>query len=119
MCLSINLQHSIAYRSFFCNIAACFLVTAHLFCRPIINAMTARTDAPGWEPRELVEPVREAPRRTTYRPVRLLEDGRAHIPAWQGSGDLAHLAHCTGMVELPAGRTVDTGTVRHLDWRTP
>ena len=95
------------------------LVTAHLFCRPIINAMTARTDAPGWEPRQLAEPVREAPRRTTYRPVRLLEDGRARIPAWQGSGDLAHLAHCTGMVELPAGRTVDTGTVRHLDWRTP
>lgn len=95
------------------------LVTAHLFCRPIITAMTARTDAPGWEPRRLAEPVLEAPRRTTYRPVQLLEDGRARIPTWQGSGDLAHLADCTGMVELPAGRTVDSGTVRHLDWRTP
>ena len=92
------------------------LVCAHLFCRPLVAALTARTDDPTWERRPLASPVAGDPARRTFRPARLDADGRLVIPRWQGSGDLAHLADCTGLVELVPG-DAERG-LPYLDWRT-
>ena len=48
----------------------------------------------------------------------LMDGGRARVPAWAGSGDLAHAAPTDGLVELPVqAQPVDAGTVlRFLPW---
>lgn len=104
------------------------LVCAHLFCRPLIAAGSGRRDDPSWELRRLREPVTADPIRRAFRPARLEADGRLVVPAWRGSGDLAHLADCTGIVEIePATEgglrddhdDNDDREHRYLDWRTP
>ena len=78
--------------------------------------------------RRLREPVTADPVRRAFRPARLEADGRLVVPAWRGSGDLAHLADCTGIVEIgPATQDGlrddradnDDREHRYLDWRTP
>lgn len=91
------------------------LVTAHLFCRPLAARLNGREDDAGWTRHPLASPVAGDPQRRSFRPARLDETGRIVVPAWQGSGDLAHLAECTGIVDLES----DTSTHRYLDWRTP
>lgn len=96
------------------------LVCAHLFCRPIIAGLTGRTDDPVWERRQLASPLGADAHRRSFRPARLGPDGRVEVPVWQGSGDFAHLAGCTGLVELaptPDGISTDH-MLRYLDWRS-
>jgi molybdopterin molybdotransferase len=97
------------------------LVCAHLFCRPLVAACSGRRDDPSWELRCLRDPVTADPVRRAFRPARLEADGLLVVPAWQGSGDLAHLAECTGIVEIePATGDGLQGEREHryLDWRT-
>jgi len=94
------------------------LVCAHLFVRPILAAMTGRTDDPAWTRCTLGADVGPDAVRWSYRPVAIDAEGRANVPAWQGSGDLAHLAGCHGIIELPPGETAHAGgqTFGYLSW---
>ena len=96
------------------------LVCAHLFVRPMINtALGVNTDTP-WRPHTLRTNVTRDHSRWSFRPARLEPDGTVHIPAWQGSGDLAHVTTCTGILEVPPGtEPCPAGSeLRFLDWRT-
>lgn len=115
------------------------LATAHLFVWPIVRKMTgiipslplvSRGDSPWrgegsgvrallpWEDRVLAEPVQPNPKRRAFRPVRVNADGSITVPAWAGSGDLAHTAQTDGLVALPAGEDeVRAGTAHpFLAW---
>lgn len=96
------------------------LVCAHLFCRPLLARLTGRTDDPVWESRYLAAEVAVDRDRRCFRPAQLRQDGYVTVPSWQGSGDLAHLAECTGLIELaPAEENASTeSALRYLDWRT-
>ena len=97
------------------------LVCTHLFCRPLIAARSGRRDDPVWDLRRLREPVASDPVRRAFRPARLEDDGQLVVPGWRGSGDLAHLADCTGIVDLGPSSTdavQGEGEHRYLDWRT-
>jgi molybdopterin molybdotransferase len=95
------------------------LVCAHLFVRPMLAKLAGRTDDPTWSTHALAGDVRPDSIRWCYRPACLEPDGCVRVPRWQGSGDLAHLAGCGGMLELPpAGSPHPEGTMfRFLDWR--
>jgi molybdopterin molybdotransferase len=94
------------------------LVCGCIFLRPIVRRLLGLDPALPWRPVELAAPVRPNPRRRAFRPARLRADGRAEVPAWAGSGDLAHTARTHGVVELPVqDDAVPAGTVvRYLAW---
>jgi len=98
------------------------LVTAHLFVRPMLRAMTGRAGGSAWRAMRLAAAVRPNRRRQAFRPARLVS-GEARTPSvpkmdsgplpaeagprvevipWRGSGDLVHTATSDGMVALPA-----------------
>lgn len=86
--------------------------TAHLFVRPMLCG------ALPWRDVELGEPTKAKAARQMFRAGVLGEDGRAKVTAWQGSGDLAHLAGGAGFVRLPkVDGVVEAGTrVGWVDW---
>ena len=94
------------------------LVCACLFGWPIIRVMLGVEAALPWWEVTLAEPVKPNPRRRAFRPAMLRTDGRAVVPRWSGSGDLAHTALTAGLVDLPVQeREVAAGThVRFLAW---
>jgi len=93
-----------------------------LFGWPILRAMLGIDTALPWRWVELAEAVKPNPRRRAFRPAILVEaisDGeRVRVPAWAGSGDLAHTAPTDGLLELPAqSETVAATTrLRFLPW---
>ena len=94
------------------------LACSSLFAWPIVRKMLGLgTDLP-WRDIKLGEAVKPNPRRQAFRPARVAEDGTAIVPQWAGSGDLAHTANTSGLVELPVQeQTVRKGTtVRYLPW---
>jgi molybdopterin molybdotransferase len=94
------------------------LVCTCLFCWPIVRAQLGLDPSLPWRQVELVEPLMPNPHRRAFRPAALVGEGRARVPKWAGSGDLAHTAATDGVVELPVqARRVEAGTrVRFLPW---
>jgi molybdopterin molybdotransferase len=92
------------------------LVMGALVLGRVINALLARP-APLWTPAELDCDVHPNARRTLVRPC-CLKHGRLHIPQWQGSGDLVHLAPTHGVVRIPMQEaTIAKGTpLPFLPW---
>lgn len=93
-----------------------------LFGWPIIRRLLGIDAALPWRWVELAEGVRPNARRRAFRPANLVEalsrGERVRVPAWAGSGDLAHTAPTDGLLELPAQpEPVVTGTkLRFLPW---
>ncbi len=93
-----------------------------LFGWPIIRAMLGIDTALPWRWVELAEAVKPNPRRRAFRPAILVEalsrGERVLVPAWAGSGDLAHTAPTDGLLELPAQPDPVTATtrLRFLPW---
>jgi molybdopterin molybdotransferase len=94
------------------------LACACLFVWPIVRVMLGLDAALPWRVVELAERVTPNARRRAFRPAILEDHDRARVPAWAGSGDLAHTAPTAGLVELPVqAETVPAGTVlRFLPW---
>ncbi len=71
-----------------------------------------------WRAVELSAPVKPNPKRRAYRPAVLVGERGARVPAWAGSGDLAHTAPTDGLLELPVqSEDVAAGTaLRFLGW---
>jgi molybdopterin molybdotransferase len=80
------------------------LACACLFAWPIVRRLLGLDPALPWRTVENGAPVRPNPKRRAFRPARLDGDGRACVPAWAGSGDLAHTAETDGLLELPVQR---------------
>jgi len=93
-----------------------------LFGWPIIRGLLGLDPALPWRWVELAEPVNPNPRRRAFRPAILVaaepNGERIRVPAWAGSGDLAHTAPTDGLLELPAQpQPVVAGTrLRFLPW---
>ncbi len=94
------------------------LACACLFIWPIVRAMLGLEPTLPWRAVELASEVKPNPHRRAFRPAILQHDGRVIVPAWAGSGDLAHTAPTHGLVELPIQReSVPAGTsLRFLNW---
>ncbi len=94
------------------------LVCACLFVWPIVRAQLGLDPALPWRPVVLADPVNPNPRRRAFRPATLCDGNRARVPAWAGSGDLAHTAQTHGALELPVQEEpVAPGTsLRFLPW---
>lgn len=98
------------------------LACACLFVWPIVRALLGIDPGLPWRTVELAEPVPANPRRRAFRPAILIKhngcNDRVRVPAWAGSGDLAHTAATHGLLELPVqGGTVAAGTpLRFLPW---
>lgn len=95
------------------------LVCACLFIWPIVTKMLGCGDLLPWREVTLAEPVKSNPKRRAFRPVILQGDNNSVIvPAWAGSGDLAHTATTHGVVRLPMQDTpVAAGQrLRFLPW---
>jgi molybdopterin molybdotransferase len=67
----------------------------------------------------LANTVKPDPHRTAFRPC-YLKDDKVVIPQWQGSGDLSHTAHTTGLAQLsPSDGEFEVGTLvsyLHYPW---
>jgi len=93
-----------------------------LFGWPIIRGLLGLDTALPWRWVELAEPVKPNPRRRAFRPAILVaaesNGERIRVPAWAGSGDLAHTAPTDGLLELPAqtGPVVAGTRLRFLPW---
>ena len=89
-----------------------------LFVWPLVRAMLGLEPRLPWRVVEIAEAVKPNPRRRAFRPAFLCDDGRARVPAWAGSGDLAHTAPTHGLLELPVqSEPVAAGTrLRFLPW---
>ncbi len=89
-----------------------------LFIWPIVCTLLGLEASLPWRTLELAEVVTPNPKRRAYRPAALLDDGRAKVPPWAGSGDLVHTADTDGLIELPVqGEPVPPGTrVRFLPY---
>jgi molybdopterin molybdotransferase len=89
-----------------------------LFCWPVVRAQLGLGPALPWRPVELAEAVKPNPSRRAFRPAMLVDGGRALVPGWAGSGDLAHTAGTDGLVELPVrSQPVEAATtLRFLPW---
>jgi molybdopterin molybdotransferase len=89
-----------------------------LFCWPVVLAQLGIAPDLPWRPVVLAEAVQPNPKRRAFRPAILTDDGRARVPAWAGSGDLAHTAVTDGLVELPVqDQPVAAATsLRFLPW---
>ncbi|MHC5025577.1 MAG: molybdopterin molybdotransferase MoeA [Planctomycetota bacterium] len=93
------------------------LVCCTLFAWPVIHRLLGLDPALPWRPAVLAADVKANPNRRAFRPACMGADGRATIPAWAGSGDLAHTAPTNGILELPVAATAEAGTtLRFLDW---
>ncbi len=94
------------------------LACACLFGWPIVRAMLGLDARLPWCEVELAEAVRPNPVRRAFRPAILLGPGRARVPKWSGSGDLAHTSPTDGLLELPLQpEPVAPGRVlRFLPW---
>ncbi len=94
------------------------LACACLFVWPIMRVMLGLEAALPWRPVELVERVTANPKRRAFRPAILEGQDRVRVPAWAGSGDLAHTSPTAGLVELPVqADAVPAGaTLRFLPW---
>lgn len=94
------------------------LATACLFLWPILRTMQGCTDPLPWRTTALAREVRPNRSRTQFRPTSIDGSGNAVVPAWQGSGDLAHTATTEGLVALPMqDDPVPAGTlVPFLPW---
>ncbi len=98
------------------------LACACLFVWPIVRALLGLDPGLPWRTVELVEPVSGNARRRAFRPAILIRRDecldRVRVPAWAGSGDLAHTATTDGLLELPVGGDmIDAGTrLRFLPW---
>jgi molybdopterin molybdotransferase len=94
------------------------LACACLFAWPIVRRLLALDADLPWRRVELAERVVPNAARRAFRPAVILPDGRARIPPWAGSGDLAHTAPTGGLLELPVqSRPVEAGTaLRFLPW---
>jgi len=89
-----------------------------LFAWPIIRVMLGVGPDLPWRDAVLAEPVQPNPRRRAFRPAIAGADGRVTVPAWAGSGDLAHTAPTGGLAELPVrADPLEPGErVRFLPW---
>ncbi len=94
------------------------LACACLFVWPIVRVMLGLEAALPWRPVELAERVTPNARRRAFRPAILDGHDRVRVPAWAGSGDLAHTSPTAGLVELPVqAEAVPAGaTLRFLPW---
>ena len=89
-----------------------------LFGWPIVRVLLGQDASLPWRPVELIESVKPNPRRRAFRPAILEDHCRARVPAWAGSGDLAHTAPTDGLLELPVqAEPVEAGArLRFLPW---
>jgi molybdopterin molybdotransferase len=89
-----------------------------LFGWPIVRVQLGLDASLPWRHVELAEPVKPNPRRRAFRPANLIDHDRVRVPAWAGSGDLAHTASTDGLLELPVqDDAVEAGTrLRFLAW---
>ena len=93
-----------------------------LFGWPIIRALLGTDTALPWRWVELAEAVKPNAHRRAFRPAFLVEAlsrvERVRVPAWAGSGDLAHTAPTDGLLELPAQQQPVTAAtrLRFLPW---
>ena len=89
-----------------------------LFVWPIARVLLGLDPALPWRRVELTEPVTPNARRRAFRPAILLDGNRVRVPAWAGSGDLAHTAPTDGLLELPVQPDpIAAGTMlRLLPW---
>ena len=93
-----------------------------LFVWPIVRALLGLDPVLPWRTVELAEPVSANARRRAFRPAILVRhndrNDRVRVPAWAGSGDLAHTATTDGLLELPVtGDIVVAATpLRFLAW---
>ena len=93
-----------------------------LFGWPIIRALLGTDTALPWRWVELAEGVKPNARRSAFRPAIMVEADsrgeRMRVPAWAGSGDLAHTAPTDGLLELPAQSepVVAKTKLRFLPW---
>ncbi len=98
------------------------LACACLCVWPIVRALLGLDPGLPWRTVELAEPVAPNARRRAFRPAILImhndRNDHVRVPAWAGSGDLAHTAATHGLLELPVrGDTVEAGTpLRFLPW---
>jgi molybdopterin molybdotransferase len=77
------------------------LACACLFIWPMVRVMLGLSADLPWLQVELAQPVKPNPHRRAFRPAMIQPDGRAVVPSWSGSGDLAHTAPTHGLLELP------------------
>lgn len=94
------------------------LACACIFVWPIVRTLLGLPPDLPWRTVELAEPVKPNPGRRMFRPALLQPDGRALVPSWAGSGDLAHTAPTHGLIELPIQtEPVQAGArLRFLPW---
>lgn len=94
------------------------LVCAHLFVWPILRRQAGKSADLPWRTVTLAEPVTPNPKRQAFRPARLVSDGRAVVPEWAGSGDLAHTATTDGVLALPTQdrQLGENTTLEFLPW---
>jgi molybdopterin biosynthesis enzyme len=80
------------------------LVTAVRIALPVLRAL-AGASRPIPDPRvvSIADPDAKSADLWWYRPVRIMDDGRAALVAAQGSGDVVSIAHSDGFVEFPPG----------------
>jgi molybdopterin molybdotransferase len=99
------------------NPVSCLACTC-LFVWPVVRALLGLDPALPWRAVELTEPVKPNPKRRAFRPAVLVGERGACVPAWAGSGDLAHTAPTDGLLELPVqAEAVAAGTtLRFLQW---
>ncbi|MBC23731.1 MAG: hypothetical protein CMJ32_07435 [Phycisphaerae bacterium] len=92
------------------------LATAHLFAWPVLlKASGTPSDLP-WRTGRLADSIGPS-RRERFRPAVLGTSGRIRVPAWAGSGDMAHAAMSNGLVQLPASTTLgQDASVRFLPY---
>ncbi len=88
-----------------------------LFLWPIVHAMLgARAPLP-WRDVRLGEATRASARRQQFRPAHVSLEGKATVPQWAGSGDLAHSSGTCGLLALPVQPEVPADTrLRFLPW---
>ncbi|MCH8822718.1 MAG: molybdopterin molybdotransferase MoeA [Planctomycetes bacterium] len=72
-----------------------------IFIWPIVRKMLGLDPLLPWRKVELSHTVKANPKRRAFRPAILLNDGRAEVPNWAGSGDISHTAPTHGLLELP------------------
>ena len=94
------------------------LSTCCLFVWPIMRLLHGMSAELPWTIGKLGSETQRNRRRRRFRPACLDSDGMLKVPEWQGSGDLAHAARSTGLIDIEAGiEPVPAGTlVRWLPW---
>ena len=87
------------------------LVCCCIFGWPIVQSLLGSSTRLPWQFAPLAHDVKPNPKRVAFRPC-VLNDGKVHVPTWQGSGDLLHTAETNGLVQLPPSYSaIEVGTV--------